>query len=156
MAGRLKTVTSSKAADGWYVSFSCAEVPPQPVPLTGRETGIDVGVKGFLISADGELVATPRYSRRAELSASYKKPRSASISCRQKGSKRQVKAVRQWAKKHQHVRRQRTDFHHKTALALVRPYARTPGRHDLARGDPAGQPESPSGPCTRRHRELSP
>jgi putative transposase len=30
--------------------------------------------------------------------------------------------VQQCAKKHQHVRRQRTDFHHKTALALVRQY----------------------------------
>jgi putative transposase len=30
--------------------------------------------------------------------------------------------VRQCAKKHQHVRRQRCDFHHKTALDLVRGY----------------------------------
>jgi len=30
--------------------------------------------------------------------------------------------VAQLAKKHQHVRRQRTDFHHKTALALVRQF----------------------------------
>jgi len=36
--------------------------------------------------------------------------------------KRRRKAVAQGAKKHQHVRRQRTDLHHKTALALVRQY----------------------------------
>jgi putative transposase len=29
VAGTPKTVTVSKEADGWYVSFSCAEVPPQ-------------------------------------------------------------------------------------------------------------------------------
>jgi putative transposase len=44
------------------------------------------------------------------------------VSRRKKGSKRRAKAVGQCAKKHQHVRRQRSDFHHKTALALVRQY----------------------------------
>jgi len=117
--GSIKTVTISKAADGWYVSCSCAEVRTQPLPLTGRETGIDVGVKVFLITADGELVETPRYYRRAERERKKAQQR---ISCRKQGSKRRVKAVQQCAKKHQHVRRQRTDFHHKTALALVRQY----------------------------------
>ena len=42
--GTIKTVTISKEADGWYVSFSCAEVPVEPLPETGRETGIDVGL----------------------------------------------------------------------------------------------------------------
>jgi len=43
--GSIKTVTISKEADGWYVCFSCAEVPTQPLPLTGDETGIDVGLR---------------------------------------------------------------------------------------------------------------
>jgi putative transposase len=41
---------------------------------------------------------------------------------RKKGSTRRAKAAHQCAKKHQHVRRQRSDFHHKTALALLRAY----------------------------------
>src|SRR5262245_52108038 len=61
IAGSTKTVTISKEADGWYVSFSCAEVPTQPLPLTGSETGIDVGLKVFLITADGKAVANPRH-----------------------------------------------------------------------------------------------
>jgi putative transposase len=44
------------------------------------------------------------------------------VSRHKKGSHRRQKAVAQCAKKHQHVRRQRSDFHHKTALALVRQY----------------------------------
>src|SRR5262249_32292204 len=44
------------------------------------------------------------------------------VSRRKKGSKRRRKAVQLLAKQHQHVRRQRRDFHHKTALALVRAY----------------------------------
>ncbi len=58
--GTIKTVTISKEADGWYVSFSSAEVPTDRLPLTGRVTGIDVGLKVFLITADGGVGENPR------------------------------------------------------------------------------------------------
>jgi putative transposase len=61
IAGTIKTVTISREADGWYVCFSCAEVPIQPLPLAGNETGIDVGIKVFLITADGQMVENPRH-----------------------------------------------------------------------------------------------
>jgi putative transposase len=64
--GTPKTVTISREADGWYVSISCADAPLQPLPETGRETGIDVGLNVFLITADGDAVANPRHSRQAE------------------------------------------------------------------------------------------
>jgi putative transposase len=117
--GTIKTVTISKEADGWYVSFSCAEVPTQLLPETGRETGIDVGLKVFLITADGDIVDNPRHYRKAENALKKAQWR---VSRRTKGSKRRRKAVALCAKKHQHVRRQRLDFHHKTALTLVRAY----------------------------------
>src|SRR5258708_29287834 len=66
MEGTAKTVTISQEADGWYASFSCAEVPTQPLPPTGRETGIDVGLTVFLVTADGELVDNPHHYRKAE------------------------------------------------------------------------------------------
>jgi putative transposase len=119
MKGTIKTVTISKAADGWYVSFSSAEVPTEPLPLTGRETGIDVGLKVFLITADGDVVDNPRHYRKAEKEL---KKAQRHVSRRKKGSTRRAKAAHQCAKKHQHVRRQRSDFPHKTALALVRRY----------------------------------
>src|SRR6516165_1957142 len=117
--GTIKTVTISKAADGWYVSFSCAEVPTKPLPLTGRETGIDVGLKVFLLTADGLPVANPRHYRKAERALKKAQQR---VSRRKKGSHRRRKAVQVLAKRHQHVRRQRSDFHHKLALYLVRAY----------------------------------
>jgi putative transposase len=117
--GAIKTVTISKEADGWYVCFSCAEIPVQPLPLTGNETGIDVGLKAFLVTADGEQVANPRHYRKAEKALAKAQRR---VSRRKKGSKRRRKAVHLLARKHQHVRRQRTDFHHKTAMGLLRQY----------------------------------
>jgi putative transposase len=119
VAGTIKTVTISKEADGWYVAFSCADVPTKPLPLTGRETGIDVGLKVFLITAAGEPLTNPRHYRTAERALKKAQQR---VSRRKRGSNRRKKAVKLLAKKHQHVRRQRTDFHHKAALALVCQY----------------------------------
>jgi putative transposase len=101
------------------VSVSCADVPTEPLPETGRDTGIDVGLKVFLITADGEIIENPRHYRKAEKALKKAQKR---VSRRKKGSKRRRKAVAQCAKKHQQVRRQRSDFHHKSALALVRQY----------------------------------
>jgi putative transposase len=90
-----------------------------PLPATGHETGIDVGVNGFLITAEGEVVDSPRRYRKAEQHLAKAQRR---VSRRKKGSKRRRKAVRLLKRTHQTVQRQRTDFHHKTALALLRTY----------------------------------
>ena len=119
LEGTPKTVTITREADGWYVSFSCAEVPIKPLPLTGQQTGIDLGLKSFATLADGHQIANSRIFRVAELNLQRAQRR---VSRRKKGSKRRKKAVKLLAKAHQTVRRQRQDFHHKTALALVRQY----------------------------------
>jgi putative transposase len=119
LVGTPKTATISREADGWYVSFSCADVPIAPLPETGRETGIDVGLRVFLVTAEGETVENPRHYRKAERQLAKAQKR---VSRRKQGSRRRKKAVCWRAKKHQHVRRQRSDFHHKTALALIRIY----------------------------------
>ncbi len=111
-----KTVTISREADGWYVCVSCAEVPIEPLPLTGCETGIDLGLESFATLADGTMIHNPRCYRRAErrLKTAQRK-----VSRRKKGSNRRRKAVKLLAKAHQKVHRQRQDFQHKTALHLV-------------------------------------
>ncbi len=119
LEGTPKTVTISQEADGWYVCFSCAEVPAQPLPPTGRETGIDVGLKVFLITSEGDAVENPRHHRTAE---KHLKKAQRRVSRRKKGSKRCRKAVQLLKRKHQKVQRQRRDFHQKTATTLLRQY----------------------------------
>ena len=119
LAGTPKTVTLSHEADGWYVCFSCAEVPTHPLPPTGKETGIDVGLKVFLITSEGDAVENPRHHRTAE---KHLKKAQRRVSRRKKGGKRRRKAVALLKRKHQQVQRQRRDFHHKTALALLQQY----------------------------------
>jgi putative transposase len=117
--GTPKTVTISREADGWYVCFSCTEVPMAPVEPTGQETGIDLGLASFATLADGTMIHNPRCYRKAER---YLKRMQRCVSRRKKGSNRRRKAVKQLAKAHQTVQRQRQDFHHKIALSLVRQY----------------------------------
>jgi len=117
LEGTPKTVTISREADGWYVCFSCADVPVQPLPATGCETGIDLGLEAFATLSSGARILHPGWYRKAERALKTAQRR---VSRRKKGSNRRRKAVTLLAKAHQTVRRQRTDFHHKTALALVR------------------------------------
>jgi putative transposase len=119
LQGTPKTVTISTAADGWYACLSCAEVPLQPLPPTGRETGIDVGLTVFVVRADGEAVEHPRHDRRAERQLSRAQRR---VTRRKMGSHRRHKAVALLKRTHQQVERQRRDVHHKTALLLLRQY----------------------------------
>ena len=117
--GTPKTVTISREADGWYAILSCADVPAQPLPLTGKETGIDVGLKVFLITAEGDVVENPRLHRRGEKQLKKAQQR---VSRRKKGSHGRRKAVGHLQRAHQHDQRQRRDFHHKTALLLLQQY----------------------------------
>jgi putative transposase len=117
--GTPKTVTIRRAADGWYACISCAEVLIEPLPATGHETGIDVGLRVFLVTAEGERVDNPRHYRTAEQQLAKAQRR---VSRRKQGSTRRRKAVHLLARTHHKVKRQRRDFHHKTALALLRHY----------------------------------
>jgi putative transposase len=64
--GTIKTISFKREADGWHVVFSCevpdVEVMPSPLPATG----IDLGLKAFLVTADGCEIAPPRYYRKAQ------------------------------------------------------------------------------------------
>ncbi|HEV8194232.1 MAG TPA: transposase [Ktedonobacterales bacterium] len=119
LRGRPKTVTISREARDWYACISCADVPVEALPPTGQETGIDVGLQVFLITADGEVVENPRHYRKAERQLKKAQRR---VSRRKKGSNRRRKAVALLKRKHQKVARQRRDVHRKTALYLLRTY----------------------------------
>jgi putative transposase len=115
LEGATKTVTISKEADGWFLSCSCADVPIPLLPTTGQETVIDLGVDAFATLSDGTRIFHPAWYRKAERALKTAQRR---VTRRKKGGNRRRKAVTLLAKAHQKVRRQRADFHHKTALAL--------------------------------------
>jgi putative transposase len=114
--GTPKTVRISREADGWYACISCANVPVQALPPTNQDTGIDLGLEAIATLSDGSRILHPGWYRKAERALKTAQRRD---SRRNKGSKRYRKAVAKLAQAHQKVRRQRQDFHHKSALHLV-------------------------------------
>jgi putative transposase len=132
LQGAIKTVTMKREPDGWYVIFSCNQVPVEPLPPTGREVALDMRITLFAVLADsaGEVAAidNPRYYE-----AGLRKLRLAQgrLARCQKGSKGYEQAQHLLAEAHLQVKRQRADFHHKAAGELVRAYD-TIYREDLS------------------------
>jgi putative transposase len=101
LEGTPKTVTISKEADGWHVCISCADVPVQPLPLTGQGTGIDLGLEAFATLSNGMRIFSPGWYLKAERALKTAQRR---VSRRKRGSNRRRKAVTLLAKAHQTVR----------------------------------------------------
>ena len=117
--GTPKTVTVSNEADGWHVAISCMDVPVQPLPSTGQEMDIDMGLESFATLANGQHICTPAYYRKAE---AYLRRCQRRVARHKKGSRRRRKAVALLATAHLHIRNQRRDFHHRQAAKLVQAY----------------------------------
>ncbi len=66
LEGTPKTVTVSREADGWYVCFSCADVPVHPLPPPEQETGVDLGIEALATLSNGTRIFTPGWYRKAE------------------------------------------------------------------------------------------
>ena len=64
--GTPKTVTIRRTPTGkWFVTISC-EWEPTPLPPTGQEVGIDVGLKVFAMPSVGDPLENPRFFRAEE------------------------------------------------------------------------------------------
>jgi len=86
-------------------------------PVTGNTLGLDVGLKHFLITSDGEKIASPKHLRRS----AKKLGRSQHAFARQKkGSNRRQKHKKQIARLHEKVANRRADFLHKVTHRLTR------------------------------------
>ena len=81
--------------------------------------GIDVGLKEFLTTSEGETVAIPQHYRNAQKRLKVIQKR---VSRRKNGSNRRQKAVKQLGCQHKKVADKRKDFHFKTANYLLSKY----------------------------------
>jgi putative transposase len=123
--GRTKQASVTLSGDGhWYICFICDDVPTKPFSATGRSVGVDVGITTFAALssplADGRtMIANPRPFEMAQDGLASAQRR---VCRRKRGSHRRRKAAAILAKHHNRIARIRRDFHHKTALALVRSF----------------------------------
>jgi putative transposase len=119
VAGRIKTVTLKKSCGKWDVCFSVIIPSPEPLPDSGKVTGIDVGLASFAVLSDGTTIKNPRYYQTTQAKLRRAQRR---VSRRKRTSQRRRKAVQQLTRVHHHIKNQRSDFHHQVARTLVNRY----------------------------------
>jgi putative transposase len=114
--GRVKTISLKREGRRWFVVLSCDDVPACPLPVAGREVGIDIGVARFATTSDGEFIPNPRLARKSadELAAAQR-----ALARKQRGSANRKRARARVGAVHRRIRDRRADFHHKTARTLV-------------------------------------
>lgn len=118
----LKTCTIIHKADGWYCAFSLAdETVPQPIPLDEVKTavGVDVGLKKFLATSEGETVPIQQTYRKTQFHLARQQRH---LARKEKGSNRSNKQKNKIARIHQQIGRVRENFHYNTAHSLVKRY----------------------------------
>jgi putative transposase len=113
---QIKRVHLLRRADGYYIQFAVTAEWTMPHTSTGKQVGIDVGLKSFYTDSDGNTVENPRYLRRAQAKLKRLHRR---VSRKVKHSKKRKKAIKRLAKGYLKVHRQRQDFARKTARALI-------------------------------------
>ena len=114
---QIKRVRLVKRTDGYYCQFAVHVERQMVHEPTGKQVGIDVGLKAFYTDSDGNTVANPRYLRKAEQKLKRLHRR---VSRKLKQSKNRTKAIKRLAKGYLKVQRQRKDFACKQASALVK------------------------------------
>ena len=116
--GRILNATVSQDPSGkYYVSLCCTGVDIKPLEKTGSVVGLDLGIKEFCITSDGEMISNPKYLKKSlsKLAKLQKK-----LSRKSKGSSNRDKARVKVARLQEHIANQRKDFLQKLSTEIVK------------------------------------
>lgn len=116
--GLIKSATVSQNPSGkYYVSVLVSQEDKEKLPISNNEIGIDLGIKEFAITSDGEMIENPKYLRKSE--KKLRKLQKDLSRCK-KGSKNREKCRIKVAKQHEKITNQRKDFLHKLSTRIIR------------------------------------
>lgn len=116
-SGKIKSAVVSRVPSGkYFVSILIEQPDYEPLPQNDKQLGIDLGIKEFLITSNGETIANPRFLQKSEqrLRKLHK-----DLSRCKKGSKNREKARIRLAKQYEKITNQRNDFLHKLSHKLI-------------------------------------
>jgi len=118
--GEIKNATISKSFTGkYYISILCVVEKPIQHKKTGKSIGIDLGIKDFIITSEGQRYCNPKLIRKYERKLAKKQR---ILSRKEKGSKGRDKARLSVAKVHEKITNSRNDMQHKVSSKLVKDY----------------------------------
>lgn len=120
LEGEIKSSTISRTPTGkYFISIlvnTGIEIPEKCKINEETSIGVDLGIKDFLITSNGEKISNPKYLRN-HMNRLKKLQRQASK--KQKWSNNKKKANLRVAKLHERIHNLRTDFLHKLSSRLV-------------------------------------
>jgi len=115
--GLIKSVTVSKVPSGkYFVSVLVDKEDIEQLHISDSTIGIDLGIKEFAITSDGEMIENPKFLSKSE--KRLKKLQKDLSRCK-KGSKNRNKCRIKVAKMHEKISNQRKDFLHKISKRLI-------------------------------------
>ena len=117
LEGTPKTATIQRSSTGkWYVSFACECAEPAPLPETGQQVGLDVGLAVFAMPTQGEPIESPRFFRQDEHALRGAQRR---LSKAEKGTPERAARRHAVARIHERIAWRRGDFAHQHSRRLV-------------------------------------
>lgn len=120
ISGRILNATVSRTASGkYFISICCRDSEVETFESAGSVIGIDLGLKDFAITSDGEKFENQKFLRKSENKLKRLQRR---YSKKIKGSKNREKSMFLLAKQHEKVQNQRKDFLQKLSIKLVKTY----------------------------------
>ena len=118
--GDIKTVTISKVPSGkYYVSILVEDGKELLIKSKldrNDAVGIDMGLKDFVVTSDGDKIDNPKYLRKSEEQLARRQKK---LSKKKKGSNNRNKQRQKVAKLHEKIANQRKDFLHKISYKIV-------------------------------------
>ena len=116
--GRILNATVSQEPSGkYYVSLCCTDIEIKPFEKTGNSIGIDLGIKEFCITSDGEMIENPKYLKKS-LNRLAKLQRE--LSRKSKGGSNRNKARIKVARLYEKISNQRKDFLQKLSTNIIK------------------------------------
>lgn len=116
--GRILNATVSKEPSGkYYCSLCCTDVDIQPFKKTNNSIGLDLGLKEFCTTSNGEFIKNPKHLRKS-LNKLAKLQRE--LSRKTIGSSNRNKARLKVARLQERVANQRKDFLQKLSTNLIK------------------------------------
>jgi len=118
--GRILNATISQEPSGkYYVSICCTDVEIKPLPKTNRQIGIDLGIKEFCITSDGDKFYNPKYFLKSQQKL-VKLQRE--LSRKTRGGRNWQKARIKVARQYEKISNQRRDYLQKLSTQFIRNY----------------------------------
>ncbi len=114
--GEIKSCTVSKTPTNKYFVSILIEEDMKPLSTNNNKVGIDLGIKDFAITSNGEKFKNPKWLRKSEKRL---KKLQRDLSRKKKGSKNRNKARLKVAKLHEKIANQRGDFLHKLSSKII-------------------------------------